>query len=96
MNKNRTDLNYTAWHVVTGKHMTIKLFFIIAGHTCCLVDGCFGSVKRKYRLTCSLSTNWKMLNDKAACNVAQLGATLSYYMICSYTLDNFLSISPLC
>ena len=41
-NKNNTVLAYLAWRVLTGRHRKVTISFIIAGHTRCLVDGCFG------------------------------------------------------
>ena len=48
-NKNRTFMAYLSWRTVVGLHDRIEMSFMIAGHTRCTVDGCFGMVKRKYR-----------------------------------------------
>nr|XP_034309101.1 uncharacterized protein LOC117683615 [Crassostrea gigas] len=48
-NKNKTTLHYLAWRCCTGRHKEIKLHFMIAGHTKCLCDSCFGMLKKKFR-----------------------------------------------
>lgn len=47
--KNRSLLGYLAWRCMTGFHEEIQLSFMVVGHTRCLVDGCFGLIKQKYR-----------------------------------------------
>ena len=73
-NKNKTLVAYFAWRVLTGRHHRIRLSFMIAGHTRCLVDGCFGLLKRKYRRSDCFTLNQlaAVVNSSAACNVAQL------------------------
>ena len=48
-NKNKTVLAYLAWRCIVGLHQQITYYFMITGHTQCLVDGCFGLIKQKYR-----------------------------------------------
>ena len=48
-NKNKTTLHYLAWRCLNRFHRKINLHFMIAGHTKCLCDSCFGMLKKKYR-----------------------------------------------
>ena len=48
-NKNRTIVAYLAWRCIVGLHESVTYDFMLAGHTRCLVDGCFGLLKQKYR-----------------------------------------------
>ena len=34
---------------MTGLHEDFQLSFMVVGHTRCLVDGCFGLIKQRYR-----------------------------------------------
>ena len=47
---------------------------MIAGHTRCLVDGCFGLVKRRYRRydMYTMEQLEDVVRSSAACNIAQL------------------------
>ena len=56
-----------------GLHEDIQLSFMIAGHTRCLVDGCFGLIKKKYRQSdCdTLEQLQKVVDDSASVNVSQ-------------------------
>ena len=73
-NKNKTVLAYLAWRCLKGLHERICLSFMIAGHTRCLVDGCFGLLKRKYRRSDCFTMEQlaEVVNSSAAPNVAQL------------------------
>ena len=73
-NKNKTMLAYLSWRTIVGLHEDIELSFMVAGHTRCLVDGCFGMVKRKYRRSdCdTISELAQVVNESAKCNKAQL------------------------
>ena len=42
-------MGYLEWPVLTGYHIRIHLSLMTAGHTRCLVDGCFELLKRKFR-----------------------------------------------
>ena len=70
-NKNKTMM---AWRCITGIHHQITLSFMITGHTRCLVDGCFGLVKQKYRRCDSdtISHLLDVVNKSASCNQAQV------------------------
>ena len=46
-NKNCSVIGYFAWRCMTGLHEEIQLSFMVACHTRCLVDGCFGLIKQK-------------------------------------------------
>ena len=82
-NKNRTLVAYLAWRVMMGLHTKITLSFMISGHMRCLVDGCFGLMKQKFRRNdCStLGQLEKLVNESATCNKAQLvaGSGLLWY-----------------
>ena len=80
-NKNRTIVNYLAWRVAVGLHKKITLAFMIAGHTRCLVDGCFGLVKRAYRRAniYTLGQLAEVVAASAACNVAEDGSAVNWY-----------------
>ena len=48
-NKNKTMLAYLLWRTLTARHERIALSFMVAGHTRCIMDACFGLIKRCYR-----------------------------------------------
>ena len=48
-NKNRYVLAYLMWRVITGRHKSISLNFLITGHTKFAPDWCFGLLKQKFR-----------------------------------------------
>ena len=50
-NKNNAMIQYLLWRVITGKHQTVTLSFMLAGHTKFAPDSMFGLFKRKYRNT---------------------------------------------
>ena len=50
-NKNSAMLHYLLWRVMTGRHSSARLSFLITGHTKFAPDGGFGLVKRLYRRT---------------------------------------------
>jgi len=54
-NKNNIVIHYLAWRVLTGRNPTIKISFMIAGHTKFAPDRFFGLVKKAYQRT-SVST----------------------------------------
>lgn len=41
-----------AWRVATGRHQTVEMNFLIAGHTKFSPDLHFGMIKKKFRKTC--------------------------------------------
>ena len=73
-NKNKTVMAYLAWRCITGIHRQITLSFMITGNTRCLVDGCFGLIKQKYRRYDSdtISHLVNVVNKSASCNQAQV------------------------
>ena len=73
-NKNKTVLAYLAWRCIVGLHRQITFSFMITGHTRCLVDGCFGLVKQKYRRSDSDTMDHlvRVVNESASCNYAQV------------------------
>ena len=73
-NKNNTMVQYLMWRVLTGLHQTIKLHFMLTGHTKFSPDACFGLIKRKFRRTevSSLDDLARVVEESAACNLCQL------------------------
>ena len=73
-NKNRTIVGYLAWRCIVGPHCCITYCFMLAGHTRCLVDGCFGLLKQIFRRSdCySMAQLATTVNESATINVAQL------------------------
>ena len=47
-NKNWYFLAYLMWRVITGRHKSISLNFLITGHTKFAPDWCFGLLKQKF------------------------------------------------
>ena len=72
-NKNKTVIAYLAWRVMCGYHEQITLSFMVAGHTRCLVDGCFNLLKQMYRRSdCFMMEQLvDVVNSSATCNVAE-------------------------
>ncbi|XP_053392666.1 uncharacterized protein LOC123542687 [Mercenaria mercenaria] len=48
-NKNRYVLAYLSWRTMTGRHRTIRYMMQLPGHTRCLIDAGFGTIKKLYR-----------------------------------------------
>jgi len=48
-NKNNAILQYLLYRVMTGRHKSITLSFMLVGHTKFSPDGYFGLIKKKYR-----------------------------------------------
>ena len=97
-NKNKTMLAYLAWRTMFGLHESISLSFMIAGHTRCLVDGCFGMLRRKYRRSdCDCVADLaKAVEQSARCNKAHpvrdqvtRDMSVSWYAWDSYLLTYF-------
>ena len=69
-NKNKTMLHYLSWRCARGLNTSIKIHFMIAGHTKSLCDGCFGLIRIKYIRSdthCSQQLN-TLVNSSAVCN----------------------------
>ena len=65
---------YCAWNILCGRYDTIKLSFMIAGHTKFLPDWCFGLLKQKLRrcrVDC-LDDLVEVVESSADVNFAQL------------------------
>lgn len=92
-NKNKTLLAYLAWRVLTGRHYRITISFMVAGHTRCLVDGCFGLLKRAYRRSDCFTMEQlaAVVDSSAACNVAQVypGSTIRWRSWDTFLLQHF-------
>ncbi|XP_062614900.1 uncharacterized protein LOC134276644, partial [Saccostrea cucullata] len=71
-NKNKTTLHYLAWRCCTGRHKEIQLHFMIAGHTKCLCDSCFGMIKKKFRRSevNGIQELEAVVENSAKCNTA--------------------------
>ena len=76
-----------------GLHEKITLSFMVSGHTRCLVDGCFGLLKQKFRRNdCyTLGQLQKLVNESATCNEAQLvaGSGLVWYAWDVFLAEHF-------
>ena len=48
-NKNKYVMSYLAWRVMVGLNDSIKLHFMVSGHTKNICDAYFGLVKRKVK-----------------------------------------------
>ena len=48
-NKNNAVIQYLMYRVITGKHKSINLSFMLVGHTKFSPDGYFGLIKKRYR-----------------------------------------------
>ena len=72
-------LQYLAWRVLTGLHRTVRMSFMLVGHTKFAPDWCFGLFKQRYRRTfvSSLDDVVDVVNTSADVNVAQLVGTQS-------------------
>ena len=81
-NENRTVSACLVWRVMAGLQKKITLSFMITGHMQCLVDGCFGLLKQKFRRSDCYTKHQleQVVNASAACNVAQpiRGSTLQW------------------
>ena len=69
-NKNKSMLHYLSWRCARGLNTSIKIHFMIAGHTKSLCDGCFGLIRIKYiRSDChSYQQLNNLVNSSAVCN----------------------------
>lgn len=45
-NKNKSVMAYLMWHTLVGLNDEITISFMRVGHTCCMVDACFGMLKK--------------------------------------------------
>lgn len=73
-NKNKSVLAYLMWRTLVGFNEEIILSFMRVGHTRCLVDACFGLLKKRYRSSnCdSMQQLKKTVELSAKCNSVQL------------------------
>ena len=81
-NKNNAMIHYCLWRVLTGRSRTIKLSFMIAGHTKFSPDRFFGLIKKSYRLT-SVSTLYDIEKVVNASTTGGQNIALSTVDICS-------------
>ena len=73
-------LQYLAWRVLTGLHHTVRMSFMLVGHTKFAPDWCFGLFKQRYRRTfvSSLDDVVDVVNTSADVNVAPVVPWASY------------------
>ena len=73
-NKNKTVLAYFMWRTIVGLNEEITLSFMRVGHTRCIVDACFGLLKKRYRSSdCDTMEHLKTTVELSSrSNVAQL------------------------
>ena len=72
-NKNKSVLAYLMWRTLVGLNEEIVLSFMRVGHTRCIVDGCFGLLKKRYRASdCDTMQHLKIAVELSAkCNSVQ-------------------------
>lgn len=73
-NKNSCMMMYLLWRVLTGRHKSITISFMLTGHTKFSCDWCFGLFKRAFRKTkvdC-LSDIADVVSQSAKGNIPQL------------------------
>ena len=51
-NKNNAGMQYLLWRVMTGRHKTAHISFMLVGHTKFAPDQYFGLVKKRFRRSC--------------------------------------------
>ena len=73
-NKNKSVLAYFMWRTLVGLNEEITLSFMRVGHTRCIVDACFGLLKKRYRSSdCDTMEHLKTTVEQSAkCNSVQL------------------------
>ncbi len=73
-NKNKSVLAYFMWRTLVGLNEEIQLSFMRVGHTRCIVDACFGLLKKRYRSSdCDIMEHLKSTVELSAkCNSVQL------------------------
>ena len=73
-NKNKSVLAYFMWRTLVGLNEEIILSFMMVGHTQCIVDACFGLLKKRYRSSdCDIMEHLKTTVELSAkCNSVQL------------------------
>ncbi|CAG2211264.1 unnamed protein product [Mytilus edulis] len=73
-NKIKTTLHYLLWKCLQGFTKTINLHFMIAGHTKCLCDACFGMLKKIIRKSDvnTVSQLVKIVDNSAKCNRSEV------------------------
>lgn len=73
-NKNKSVLAYFMWRTLVGLSEEITLSFMRVGHTRCMVDACFGLLKKRYRSSdCDIMDHLKSTIELSAkCNSVQL------------------------
>lgn len=72
-NKNKLLLWYLCWRTLCGPHTSVKLHFLVVGHTKFAPDWCFGLFKQQFR-----RTEVSCLDDiaKAVCASTQVGVNV--------------------
>lgn len=93
-NKNNSMMQYLLWRCMTKRHETIRLSFLIAGHTKFSPDCGFGLIKRKFRRTkidC-LRDIQRVVDLSSEMNISRLvGSERGNTEVVTYDWTNFLS-----
>ena len=73
-NKNNCMMQYLLWKVITHRHTSITISFLVTGHTKFSPDWCFGLFKRLFRRTkvSCISDIASVAEKSAVCNTAQI------------------------
>ena len=73
-NKNKSVVAYFLWSTLVGLNEEITLSFMRVGHTRCMVDACFGLLKKHYRSSdCdTVKQLGAIVEASATCNSTQL------------------------
>ena len=73
-NKNKSVLAYLMWRTLVGLSEEVTLSFLRDGHTRCLVNACFGLLKKRYRASdCDSMQHLKeTVEVSAKCNSVQV------------------------
>ena len=86
-------IQYLMYRVLTGKHDSIIISFMISGHTMFSPNWCFGLLKMKYRHTNvgGLLDLVQVVNTSSVVNVAEsIGSTEGEILVPTYDWQSFL------
>ena len=93
-NKNNAFIQYLMWRVASGRHKSVQLSFMLAGHTKFAPDRHFGLIKKAYRRTRvdTIASIKRVVESSSACgaNKAQLIRDNGHIQVPFYDWTNFL------
>ena len=92
-NKNNAFIQYLMWRVASGRHKSVQLSFMLAGHTKFAPDRHFGLIKKAYRKTrVDTIASIKCVVESSSCgaNKAQLVRDNGHIQVPFYDWTNFL------